>query len=336
MQFKIDIIQLEKNIRQLNKIGEIYYPIKANSHINMLKNIKNIGETNNIDIKFQVFSKEHFNRALLSGIKPKKIQVANTRVSSKELMWYYEKGVKSFVLDSLKEALLFLPLTESIEAVIKIALSEYADIKVNTGADQNEITKLTELANFSGNKYGYSIYVQDSAKNLVRLDTIYGDIITKAKMEGASFISLGGVDYNELNKIIKLNRIDNNNVSLRIEPGRELLSNTESTILDIESIRIIDGYTSITVDSSIHSEFIDRIIINKEFKFEKLYNKDMVEIENVSKISKDNKNIKNISVYGNCGCSYDYIGEFIVKNSTIIEIGQKIEVVDIGAYFGRQ
>lgn len=337
MIFSLNKEKLKNNIVQLNNYGEIYYPVKANSSKRMIEAINEIGEQQDIEIKYQIFNKLQLQLLEECSVKYSRIQIANTRLSSRELIEYYNIGIRSFVIDNAYELDILAKTTKlrDCEIILKIALSNYLDINVNTGADRNELSKLEQLVKKYNCKYGYSIYIQDSAKNLVNVKQIYENIINDIKgLYDASFISIGGIAAEYYNE--QLVDISNNlrikDIKLRIEPGRALVNNTESVLLSIESIRTINNVTSITLDASIHNEFIDKLILDKQFEFSEITSGDA----DISiKINNEQCSYQ-VHLYGNCSCSYDYLGTIYIPNSFKLEVGQMIKVDNIGAYFGKQ
>ena len=103
-------------------------------------------------------------------------------------------------------------------------------------------------------------------------------------------------------------------------------------LLSIESIRTINNVTSITLDASIHNEFIDKLILDKQFEFSEITSGDA---EISIKINNEQCSYQ-VHLYGNCSCSYDYLGTIYIPNSFKLEVGQMIKVDNIGAYFGKQ
>lgn len=328
----IDEEKLQKNINLYNKIGEIYYPLKANYSKELLDTLIKNGINH-----FLISSTSHNN--LLHSYENIKITHINTVALIDELIYAYNIGVRSFVFDNYEKLYAFInsvKCTYDLEITIKISLSQISQqFIVNTGANKTEQDKIEKYLDSIDCKYGYSIYINNQAKDKYSVKKYIEYILNMHNIKKAEFISIGGLDnlenvhyLNELNGIRE--EIRQRGIDLRIEPGYHLINNVVKHIFDIQSVHIEDNYIAITIDGTIYNQFFDTALLNREFDFRYI-------IRNQEKYKlnkqKDTYNKLEIHIFGNSSDSCDYLGKFYLSNKIDINTLYKVEVCNTGAYF---
>lgn len=97
----LDLDIVEQNYRNLergfNRDAHIYYAVKANPNIEILKRLKDLGSC------FDAASRGEIERLLSIGVHPAKISYGNTIKKKADIQWAYSKGISLFAADSEEE-----------------------------------------------------------------------------------------------------------------------------------------------------------------------------------------------------------------------------------------
>ncbi|MDK2885673.1 MAG: ornithine decarboxylase [Thermosipho sp. (in: thermotogales)] len=83
-------------IRNVNNC-KVYYAVKANSHIEIVKTLNELGS------HFDVASKGEIEKLLSLGVSPEKMSFGNTIKKSSDIKFAFENGIKMFAVDSEME-----------------------------------------------------------------------------------------------------------------------------------------------------------------------------------------------------------------------------------------
>ncbi|ACJ76112.1 ornithine decarboxylase [Thermosipho africanus H17ap60334] len=125
------------------KNSKIYYAVKANSHIEILKLLRDLGSY------FDVASRPEIEKLLSIGVEPERMSFGNTIKKSSDIAFAYEKGIKMFAVDSEME----------IEKIAKNAPGSDIYVRISTnGMEDDADWPLTK-------KFGTSV---DHAISLVK------------------------------------------------------------------------------------------------------------------------------------------------------------------------
>ncbi|MBB6061750.1 ornithine decarboxylase [Thermosipho japonicus] len=125
------------------KNSKIYYAVKANSHIEILKLLRDLGSY------FDVASRPEIEKLLSIGVEPERMSFGNTIKKSSDIAFAYEKGIKMFAVDSEME----------IEKIAKNAPNSNIYVRISTnGMEDDADWPLTK-------KFGTSV---DHAISLVK------------------------------------------------------------------------------------------------------------------------------------------------------------------------
>ena len=96
----IDLRTIKKNFLQLKDLfpyAYIYYAVKANPGIPVLKMLKELGSN------FDIASRYELDSVLALDISPEKISYGNTIKKARDIKYFYEKGVRIFATDSKED-----------------------------------------------------------------------------------------------------------------------------------------------------------------------------------------------------------------------------------------
>jgi ornithine decarboxylase len=142
----MDLEVIRDNYRRLVenvKNSKIYYAVKANSHIEILKLLRDLGSY------FDVASRPEIEKLLSIGVEPERMSFGNTIKKSSDIAFAYEKGIKMFAVDSEME----------IEKIAKNAPNSDIYVRISTnGMEDDADWPLTK-------KFGTSV---DHAISLVK------------------------------------------------------------------------------------------------------------------------------------------------------------------------
>lgn len=94
----LDVIRKNyENLRTLLPWSTIYYAIKANPDDAVVSLLRDLGSN------FDVASRYELDQVLRLGISPDRVSFGNTIKKEKDIAYFYEKGVRLFVTDSLTD-----------------------------------------------------------------------------------------------------------------------------------------------------------------------------------------------------------------------------------------
>ena len=96
----IDLRTIKKNFLQLKDLfpyAYIYYAVKANPGVPVVKMLRDLGSN------FDIASRYELDMVLGLNISPDKISYGNTIKKAKDIKYFYEKGVRMFATDSKED-----------------------------------------------------------------------------------------------------------------------------------------------------------------------------------------------------------------------------------------
>lgn len=332
MEYTIDTENIKRTIDRYSRYGKVYYPLKTNAFPQVVDTIGN--ETNN--------------RFLINDINHAKIihaQYRNLRNSTHintlnplpVLLELYKMGVKSYVFDEydkLRDFVDKIQSTSKLEVTIKIALSDICGIPVNTGATYAESQKMEDYLNRLGIPYGYSIYLNRYAKEMISMADCINHIHNQLSIDKARFISLGGLgDIDDSTQEKELHFISNKlgQVELRLEPGKSLVDKAISCKSSILAHKVINNGTEhiITIEGSVYKQFFDLAALNREFDFLR------IESDNGTYNLSKTPSIDTIPIhiFGSSSDSNDYLGKLYISKDFKHQEGNKVIIKNVGAYF---
>ena len=330
VNFYLEVNKLKQNYDSFNKIGQIYYPLKTNSNIVVIKEINRL--YNGSDNGFLITHECHYNKLKQIGITADKICVANVLMSDIDIHYLYNQGVRYFTFDninSLKEFLRYANPNE-IRIAIRLNIIEVFNVFSHLGALTKNCKEMFDLLKENNVKnFGISFYLQKEtvpAGNVLNrmLDYIKDNFNTYSM----SFINIGGAIKPEEIDISKLNEVKEilNANKLIIEPGRYLVGN--AGYMETEIIKKTLKNTFI-IKNGIYSGLLDCRLYNKNFELYLNDNSRLIKLE-----YKPFKESKEVIFCGASSDSGDRIGKLYIDddNYNKLKVGSIIKVENALAY----
>ena len=239
----------------------ICYAVKANSNLNILKMLVDIGSG------FDVVSGNELKKCLLAGADKNKIVFSGVAKSEEEITHAIENEILSINIESINEYKRIEKISSSLNKKVKCALRVNPDITIGshkyieTGAESSkfglgkkDVNEVSELALKSENieltTIACHIGSQISDENLIlqSLDYIFV-IAEELKKQGheISCLDIGGglgIKYHNEKKgdpalLIKeiKRRLNGTNYKFILEPGRSIIGNAGILISKVEYIK---------------------------------------------------------------------------------------------------
>ena len=239
----------------------ICYAVKANSNLNILKMLVDIGSG------FDVVSGNELKKCLLAGADKNKIVFSGVAKSEEEITHAIENEILSINIESINEYKRIEKISSSLNKKVKCALRVNPDITIGShkyietgaksskfGLGKKDVNEVSELALKSENieltTIACHIGSQISDENLIlqSLDYIFV-IAEELKKQGheISCLDIGGglgIKYHNEKKgdpalLIKeiKRRINGTNYKFILEPGRSIIGNAGILISKVEYIK---------------------------------------------------------------------------------------------------
>ena len=239
----------------------ICYAVKANSNLNILKMLVDIGSG------FDVVSGNELKKCLLAGADKNKIVFSGVAKSEEEITHAIENEILSINIESINEYKRIEKISSSLNKKVKCALRVNPDISIGShkyietgaksskfGLGKKDVNEVSELALKSENieltTIACHIGSQISDENLIlqSLDYIFV-IAEELKKQGheISCLDIGGglgIKYHNEKKgdpalLIKeiKRRLNGTNYKFILEPGRSIIGNAGILISKVEYIK---------------------------------------------------------------------------------------------------
>ena len=239
----------------------ICYAVKANSNLNILKMLVDIGSG------FDVVSGNELKKCLLAGADKNKIVFSGVAKSEEEITHAIENEILSINIESINEYKRIEKISSSLNKKVKCALRVNPDITIGShkyietgaksskfGLGKKDVNEVSELALKSENieltTIACHIGSQISDENLIlqSLDYIFV-IAEELKKQGheISCLDIGGglgIKYHNEKKgdpalLIKeiKRRLNGTNYKFILEPGRSIIGNAGILISKVEYIK---------------------------------------------------------------------------------------------------
>lgn len=241
--------------------AKIYYAVKANPDIKILKLLDNLGSN------FDIASRDELDRVLSLGIDPKRCSYGNTIKKIKDIKYFYEKGVTLFATDSEADLINISKYAPNSKIYVRVLTegSHTADWPLSRkfGCQVEMAIELIVLAKTLGlEPYGLSFHVGSQQRDIATWDAAIAKmkiIFTKLSEKGIDLkmINMGGgfpANYLtptheistyafEIKKFLEEDFGDNL-PEIILEPGRSLCSNAGILVSEIVLISR-KSYTSL-------------------------------------------------------------------------------------------
>ena len=326
-------IRKASNYFQKNFLGKVLYAVKTNPHPKVLKTIINSGIKN-----FDVASLEEIEsvKKISSTVDCYYMNAIKNRNHISEA--YFNYNIKSFALDNKDELLKIIQCTKNakdLNLFVRVSISnEHAEIDLSKkfGALSSEALGLIRLAKQHSKKVGLSFHVGSQCMHPISYSKgIYeiGNIIKKTKII-PDFINIGG-GFPSIYPDLRPQSLDNymfeikkaltnlkleNNPQLLCEPGRSLVAESGSTIVQV----VLRKKQKLYINDGTYGSLFDAGVPNFIFPSRMISNGRMI-----------SKKLTAFNFYGPTCDSMDYMkGPFILPNN--IKENDYIELGQLGAY----
>ena len=335
-KIKENILNFKHHFKKIDPL--ICYAVKANTNINILKEIKNY------NLGADVVSIGELMKALKAGIKPHKIVFSGVGKTNTEIEYAIAKNILLINAESKSEILEIEKIAKRKKKVVNIGirLNPNTDAQtisqISTGKKENKFgvdkKKFLQLVNYLKNsKYlnlkclsvhiGSQILNHKPYQNMLKVV----DKIIKKSNHNFEYIDLGGgmgIDYAHNNSTLNLKKysqdikkiLKKNNSKIIFEPGRSIIGN--AAILITKIIYIKEGYKKdfVILDAAMN-DLMRPALYGAQHKF--------VPSKKINKISKK---------------SYEFVGPICestdkfssVKKFQKLTEKDLIAICDVGAY----
>nr|WP_319492239.1 type III PLP-dependent enzyme [uncultured Desulfobacter sp.] len=250
----VDTATVEKNLDDLKSVfpyASIYYAVKANPGIEVLELMRDKG------INFDIASVYELDRVLSLGISPDRISYGNTIKKSRDVRYFYDKGVRLYATDSEADIRNIAKAAPGSKIYVRI-LSEgtlTADWPLSRkfGCQPDMAMDLIILAKYLGLvPYGISFHVGSQQRDIGAWDGVLGKVkvIFQRLMEEDNIelkmINLGGGFPS--NYLAKANTLDvyaqeitrfltegfgDDMPTIFLEPGRSIMGNAGILVSEV-------------------------------------------------------------------------------------------------------
>lgn len=277
----INLKTVEKNYDDLKKnlpFSKIYYAVKANPHIEVLKLLIKKGSC------FDVATIYELDKLLSLGVTPDRISYGNTIKKEKDIKYAYEKGVRLFVSDSTSDVKKLAANAPGSRVFFRI-LSEGGDadwpLSKKFGAHPDMVYHLIiEAKNLGLIPYGISFHVGSQQRDVGQWDSAISQckyLFDSVKSDGIELklINLGGgfpahymqptheleVYTKEITRWLKEDFKDNF-PEIIIEPGRSLVADAGILVTEVIMISkksVLNQHEWLYIDCGVFGGLIETL-----------------------------------------------------------------------------
>ena len=267
-----NIKKFKDNFRSISPL--ICFAVKANSNINLLKNIRKLG------LGADVVSMGELMKALKAGIKPNKIVFSGVGKTTNEIKYAIDKKILLINAESKSEIIIIEKIAKSKNKVIEIGirLNPNTDAKtlsqISTGKKENKFgvdeKTFLELVKYSKNSKNIklnclSVHIGSQILNNKPYEKMLKvvDKIIKKTNHSFKFIDLGGgmgisyeqnykkLNYKKYNTSIK-KFLKNHKSKIIFEPGRSIVGNIGILISRVVYIKENEKKDFIILDAAMN------------------------------------------------------------------------------------
>lgn len=244
---KSNFIEMQKNFNS----SCLYYAVKANPEIEVLKLLKELGSY------FDIASIYELERVLSIGVDTMKISYGNTIKKASHIKYAYENGVRLFATDNESDLLNIIKYAPDSKIYIRLFVegAESADwpLAKKFGCSIEKVKYMINLAKEQGiDIYGLSFHVGSQQRNihvweyaLLKIKDVFQWALNKRGVR-LEMINIGGglpakylyetepldVYANSINGFIESHFGDNKPLII-LEPGRSLVGNSGVIVSEI-------------------------------------------------------------------------------------------------------
>lgn len=329
--FKFDRNKLKENFNNYSKLGTIYYPIKTNSNLKILEELKDKNSG------FLVTTLNNFEKLKELNVDMSKVCIINVLAEKETVKYYYDNGVRFFTFDDMSSLLDFSQYADLSRTKIAIRLSTmqiFPDKFTHLGANLVETFEMINFLKDKCNNYGIAFYIQNDLKQKENvLENIFEHIAEKYSDLEIKFASVGGINLTTKNIeeiLIKFKQqLDLEEIILEL--GRDLVKDTMELETRVIREKIIDGKKVVIIKNGIYSGFFHAILYNQKFDIYLKTSEKEIKLE----YERVNENDMEIVLCGGSSESGDKIGTMYINFEYQKQLSEDaiIIVKNVGAYF---
>jgi diaminopimelate decarboxylase len=301
--------KFNKRIREYQKFGTIYYPVKSNSAREVLELVKSSG------CNFLVSCIYYLEKAMAAGAAGGAVLYDDCIAGKDEISAALRKGVRLFVTDSEEQFALIHALDPGAKFLVKVSVDGVSGEKGKFGL--TDFLPLKEKIENTGTFGGLSFYISDSVFSYDALERQLAFMVATVQHTPVLNIggSLKGLSGDErTGRLLEEYKRSGFFDALFLEPGRNLLNPCIVMRSAVKRARILNGERRVYIDTSIYSGLMDVYIENKNLK-----------------MSAGNRPHDTLHhMYGNTSDSADFLGTHLLPGD--LREGDIITIEDCGAY----
>lgn len=320
MKYIINKNKIIEELKLLNKKFSVFYPVKANSNLSVLRMIDSFVDG------YEVDSLHHINKLLKKiDVSPDRVLYSYPLKTKREISQAICMGIKKFAVDNLAECNNIIAANDNNSCfIIRVDVTDYIDEGnlIKWGASSNEIPLIIESIEKSGNKLlGFSFYLPQEIVGAENFESVVLALDKRYNLKQYDVLDIGGGYSN--NMLLKVQEILFNNLKLAttrviIEQGRFLLDPAIDMLVTIIGVREKKGIKLVFVDSGIYHGLLDVIIKEKHFQ-----------IDLIGRTSLTTE-LQTYLVCGDTSDISDTIGFYDLPAD--IKVGDKLLIHNCGAY----
>ena len=277
----IDLNIIKEQYQQMTRIfpyAKVYYAMKANPSNQIIEILRDLG------CNFDVASIYELNQILSLGISPEKVSYGNTIKSITDIKYFYQKGVRLFVTDSIGDLNNIAKYAPGSQVFVRLlVLSETADwpLSKKFGCHPDKAIHLLKKAKGQNLiPYGISFHVGSQQRDIgewCKCIAMVKCLFDQASYQGIELkmINLGGglpakyiqkakslqVYASEIYRYLKI-YFHENIPEIILEPGRSLVGNAGiliTKVIKVEKKNQTDSHKWVYLDAGIYNGLIETI-----------------------------------------------------------------------------
>lgn len=314
VNFNVDYEAISKRFKEFASIGEVYYPLKTNSNVNILKFL--INEYEDRPHGFLISHVSHFNKLVDLGVSPRSMCVINVLLEDETVKYLYDKGVRYFTFDNMKSLDSFLSYSDinGVRISVRLCISEVFNEFSHLGGDISECKlMLKKLNEVECKDFGISFYLQkEVVNNPNALDDMLKFIVNNFRGYNINFINIGGSKRpNEINlELINNIKIELGIDKIILEPGRYLIGefiDMETRI--IKTKKVMDNFV-VVIKNGIYGGLLDSLLYHKRFDIRLKVNGEEIKLG----YERVNESDSEVYICGASSDSGDRLGKYYIDN----------------------
>jgi diaminopimelate decarboxylase len=305
---------------QYSQIGQIFYPIKSNDSLEVIKTVKELKgnfETDGINHIKYLIQKEN--------VEPNRILYSIPIRKTKDIKEAVQLGVSLFAIDSFTEYEKIRQIKQKLNYIVRIDVSEFVKAKQlkdnKWGIEIKDALELFKQINsYNDTTLGISFYLPEGTFSFYNFKNVLDKICLFFSNQSIKYINIGGGLDDLLNNggyVQELEKVKKQfNCSFIVEPGRNLLNPCFKLLTSVIGVKKTKRHNWIFIDCGIYSGLLDVKLTGKNLK--------------ISQLRNDQSKMNKFHISGPTSDLLDYIGEYEFTDD--IHEGDNLLIDDCGAY----